>query len=60
MAIKNELGNYFFKILKELFPFTKKLYKMFNKNSIKLVYSCVPNVTSNINKINKGKLIFKN
>ena len=51
MAVKNKLESDFFKMLKKHFPPTNKLYKIFNKNTIKLSHSSMSNVTSNINKI---------
>ena len=57
MTVKNTLGSDFFKILKKYFPTTNN--KIFNKNTVKLIYNCVPNVVININIINKAKLIIK-
>ena len=49
MEVINNLGKEFFKLLKRNFPTTDLLQKIFNKNSIKLSYSCMPNINSIIN-----------
>ena len=56
MEVVNNLGKEFFKLLKRNFPATDPLHKIFNKNSIKLSYSCMPNINSIINKSNIMKL----
>ena len=56
MEVINNLGKEFFKLLKRNFPATDPLHKIFNKNSIKLSYSCMPNINSIINKSNIMKL----
>ena len=43
--VKN-LGKEFFKLLKRNFPSGSLLHKIFNKNCVKLSYSCMPNKTS--------------
>ena len=48
----NNVGKEFFKLLKRNFPATDPLHKIFNKNSIKLSYSCMPNINDIINKSN--------
>ena len=50
------LGKIFFKILNNHFPPENKLHKIFNKNTIKLSYSCMPNIDKYINKFNIKKL----
>ena len=56
MEVVNNLGKEFFKLLKRNFPAMDPLYKIFNTNSIKLSYSCMPNFNSIINKSNIMKL----
>ena len=47
-SIKTNLGKQFLQIVIECFPPSHKLRKIFNKNSVKLSYSCLPNVGSRI------------
>ena len=56
MEVVNNLGKEFFKLLKRYFSDTNPLHKIFNKNSIKRSYSCIPNINSIINKSNTTKL----
>ena len=53
MYLANNIVKDFFKILWNNFSPTSTLYKIFNKNNIKLSYSCMPNVGNLINKSNK-------
>ena len=46
--MQSNLGKSFLKIVKEQFPPEHKLHKIFNTNTIKLSYSCMPSV-KNIN-----------
>ena len=54
MEVVNNLGKEFFKLLKRNFPSENPLHKIFNKNCVKLSYSCIPN--GMINKSNIAKL----
>ena len=56
MAIANKIGKEFFRLLKKNFLLLNNLYKIFNRNMIKLSYSTMPHVTSLINKSNNKKL----
>ena len=56
MEVTNNVDKEFFKLLKRNFPATDPLHKIFNKNSIKLSYSCMPHINSIINKSNMMKL----
>ena len=47
------MGKYFFRLLNKRFPPGHKLYKMFNKNTLKLSYSCMPNLKTKIDGHNK-------
>ena len=55
MAITNKIGKEFFRLLKKNFPPSSSLYKIFNRNTIKLSYNTKPNVTSNKSNIKKLK-----
>ena len=60
MEVVNNFGKEFFKLLKRNFPSANPLHKIFNRNCIKLRYSCMPNIksiinNSNITKLNKEK-----
>ena len=46
----------FFELLKRNFPVINPLHKIFNRNNIKLSYSCMPSINSIINKFNITKL----
>ena len=56
MEVVNNLGKEFFKLLKKNFPSGNPLHKIFNKNCVKLSYSCMPNINGIINKSNIAKL----
>ena len=56
LEVVNNLGKVFFKLLKRNFPSGNPLHKIFNKNCVKLSYSCMPNINSIINKSNIAKL----
>ena len=56
MEIDNKLGKEFFKLLKRNFPSGDPLHKIFNKNCVKLSYSCKHNINGIINKSNIAKL----
>ena len=54
--VATNIGRTFFNILEAEFPKDSKLNKIFNRNTIKLSYSCMPNIASIINKHNKKLL----
>ena len=56
MEVVNNLGKEFFNLLKRNFPRGNLLHKIFNKNCVKLSYSCMPNINGIINKSNIAKL----
>ena len=56
MEVDNNLGKEFFKLLKRNFPSGSQLHKIFNKNCVKLSYSCMPNINGIINRSNIAKL----
>ena len=51
MEVVNNFGKEFFKLLKRNFP-----SQIFDKNCVKLSYSCMPNINGIINKSNIAKL----
>ena len=56
LNVKTHIGKQFFKILHKHFPKNHSLYKIFNKNTVKLSYSCTRNITSIITSHNKNIL----
>ena len=56
MQVKTNIGKAFFRILSDCFPIEHPLYKIFNKNTIKLSYSCMPNIKNYIDGHNKLQL----
>ena len=52
-SVKTNIGKQFFRILAQCFPAENPLSKLFNKNTVKLSYSCMPNVASIISGHNK-------
>eukprot|EP00745_Piridium_sociabile_P013986 TRINITY_DN2060_c0_g1_i4.p1 TRINITY_DN2060_c0_g1~~TRINITY_DN2060_c0_g1_i4.p1 ORF type:complete len:436 (-),score=96.63 TRINITY_DN2060_c0_g1_i4:282-1589(-) len=55
-TVKTNVGKEFFKILEESFPPNNNLHKIFNRNTVKLSYSCMPNIKQIIESNNKRKL----
>ena len=53
MNVKTNIGKCFFKLLKKHFPRNHTFHKIFNKNTIKISYSCFPNMNSIISSHNK-------
>ena len=54
--VQTNLGQKFLKIVDKCFPTTHKLHKLFNRNTVKLSYSCMPNMKTNIDNHNKKLL----
>ena len=52
-TVKTNIGKEFFKILKECFPPNNPLSKIFNRNTVKISYSCMPSVRKIISGHNK-------
>ena len=44
--VKTNLGKTFFKLISKHFPRENKLYKIFNKNTLKISYSCMKNISA--------------
>ena len=53
--VKTNIGRIFIKLISKHFPPNHKLVKIFNKNTIKLSYSCMPNIRSKKNKRSQQK-----
>ena len=54
--VKNNFGRDFLTILNESFPIGSPLRKIFKKNSVKLSYSCLPNIQAKISAHNNSVL----
>ena len=52
-SVKTNIRRIFIKLISKHFPPNHKFVKIFNKNTIKLSYSCMPNIRSKINGHNK-------
>ena len=52
-SVKTNIGRILIKLISKYFPPNHKFVKIFNKNAIKLSYSCIPNIRSKINGHNK-------
>ena len=58
--VATNLGKSFLKILDEEFPKDHVLHKIFNRNTVKISYSCMSNIKRNIDGHNKSVLTTKN
>ena len=56
MNVKNNVGRIFLGILNSSFPEGHALKPIFNRNTLKLSYSCMPNVQNAIDAHNKAQL----
>ena len=54
--VVTKVGHYFLKLLDKHFPRQQKLHKIFNKNTVKVSYSCTKNIKSITNSHNKRVL----
>ena len=54
--IKMNIGNTFLNLKKKYFPKLNKLHQIFNKNTVKISYSCMSNILSIISGHNKNLL----
>jgi len=54
--VKTNIGARFLQLIKRHFPAGSKLNKIFNKNTVKMSYSCMPNMAARIKAHNKGLL----
>ena len=55
-TVATNVGKEFLKTLDESFPAGHKLHKIFNRSTVKLSYSCMPNLSQIINSTNRRKL----
>jgi len=46
--VKSNIGRQFLRLIDQSFPVGHKLRKIFNRNTLKLSYGCMPNVTHHI------------
>ena len=53
LTVKTNIGKQFLKIIDSSFPPNNPLRKIFNRNSVKISYSCLPNIKSMIDTHNK-------
>ena len=51
--MKSNIGRQFLRLIDQSFPVGHKLRKIFNRNTLKVSYSCMPNVTQIISGHNK-------
>ena len=54
--VATNVGRSFLKILDEEFPKSNALHKIFNRNTVKISYSCMPNLRQKIDSHNKSTL----
>ena len=54
LQIKTNIGKTFFQLLVKYFPPHHRLHKIINRNTIKTIYSCMPNMASHISSHNKN------
>ena len=51
--VTTKIGKFFLSLIDKHFPPHHKLYKLFNRNNVKISYSCLPNIKSIINAHNR-------
>ena len=56
-SVKTNIGRIFIKLISKHFPPNHKFVKIFNKNTLKLSYSCMPNIRSKTNGHNKKRIL---
>lgn len=54
--VETNIGKRFFSLIDLHFPKSNPLHKIFNRNTIKLSYSCMPNIKTTITNHNKSEL----
>ena len=52
-TVKTEIGKFFLQLIKKHFPKEHKFHKIFNRNTLKSSYSCMPNIKTKINAHNR-------
>ena len=55
-SVTSNVGKYFLKLLDKHFPKNHKFRKIFNKNTVKVSYSCLPSIKAKVNQHNKKVL----
>ena len=55
-TVKTKIGKFFLQLIKKHFPKENKFHKIFNKNTLKLSYSCMSNIKTKINAHNRDIL----
>ena len=55
-TVKTKIGKFFLQLIKKHFPKEQKFHKIFNKNTLKLSYSCMSNIKTKRNAHNKDIL----
>ena len=55
-TVKTKIGKFFLQLIKKHFPKGHKFHKIFNKNTLKLSCSCMPNIKTKINAHDKDIL----
>ena len=58
--VKTNVGSIFLRLLRKHFPKNHRYNKIFNKNNVKISYSCMPNMKQIINSHNKNILNVQN
>ena len=59
MNVETNIGKTFLKLVKKHFPRKNSFHKIFNKNTVKISYSCMRNISSIIASHNKSILRLK-
>ena len=54
--VKTKIGKFILQLIKKHFPKEHKFHKIFNKNTLKLSYSCMPSIKTKINAHNRDIL----
>ena len=54
--VSTNIGQTFLNIIDDEFPIGHPLHKIFNRNTVKISYSCIPNIKQTIDGHNKTKL----
>ena len=52
-TVKTKTGKFFLQLIKKRFPKDHKFHKIFNRNTLKLSYSCMPNIKTKIKTHNR-------
>ena len=55
-SVTTNVGKYFLKLLEKHFPKHHKFRKIFNRNTVKVSYSCLPSMKARVNQHNKKVL----